>query len=81
MGYEVTADRRCQWPLGNMKPMTAFASPTSSLLWFDYARCAWATGACEAGECDGEALIAVPLDHDNSVLRIGATIPTFTRTS
>lgn len=38
-----------------------------------YARYAWATGACEAGECDGEALIAVPIDHDNGVLRIGAT--------
>ena len=40
-----------------------------------YARYAWATGACEAGECDGEALIAVPIDHDNGVLRIGATLP------
>ena len=26
-----------------------------------YARYAWATGACEAGECDGEALTPVPL--------------------
>lgn len=40
-----------------------------------YARYAWATGACEAGECDGEALIDVPIDHDNGVLRIGATLP------
>ena len=37
-----------------------------------YARYAWATGACEAGECDGQALISVPLDHDNGVLRIAA---------
>ena len=88
-----------------MKPMTAFASPTSSLLWFDLpgapefkllvlrqgdqvhafanrcARFAWATGACEAGECDGEALIAVPIDHDNGVLRIGVAAPPSTRTS
>lgn len=46
-----------------------------------YARYAWATGACEAGECDGEALIAVPLDHDNGVLRIGVAAPPSTRTS
>ncbi len=38
-----------------------------------YARYAWATGACEAGECDGEALIAVPIDADNGVLRIGVS--------
>ena len=46
-----------------------------------YARYAWATGACEAGECDGEALIAVPLGHDNGVLRIGVAAPPSTRTS
>lgn len=48
-----------------------------------YARYAWATGACEAGECDGEALIAVPIDHDNGVLRIGAvpSVAESTRTS
>ena len=37
-----------------------------------YARYAWATGACVAGECEGEALIAVPIDQDRGVLRIGA---------
>lgn len=37
-----------------------------------YARYAWATGACEAGECDGEALTSVPLVLDaQGVLRIG----------
>jgi nitrite reductase/ring-hydroxylating ferredoxin subunit len=46
-----------------------------------YARYAWATGACEAGECDGEALIAVPLDQDNGLLRIGAPDHQTTRTS
>lgn len=48
-----------------------------------YARYAWATGACEAGECDGEALITVPIDNDNGVLRIGAAAFTIasTRTS
>ena len=37
-----------------------------------YARYAWATGACEAGECDGEALSPVPLIQDaDGMLRIG----------
>ena len=36
-----------------------------------YARYAWATGACEAGECDGEALSPVPLVQDaDGMLRI-----------
>lgn len=39
-----------------------------------YARYAWATGACEAGECDGEALIAVPVDNHNGELRIGTGV-------
>ncbi len=45
-----------------------------------YARYAWATGACEAGECDGEALITVPLDHDNGVLRIADALCSVTST-
>ena len=37
-----------------------------------YARYAWSTGACEAGECDGEALSPVPLVQDeHGLLRIG----------
>ncbi|OYT90326.1 MAG: hypothetical protein CFE43_18915 [Burkholderiales bacterium PBB3] len=37
-----------------------------------YARYAWATGACEAGECDGDALSPVPLVQDaDGLLRIG----------
>ena len=38
-----------------------------------YARYDWATGACEAGECDGEALVVVPIEHNNGDLHIGAT--------
>ena len=38
-----------------------------------YARYDWATGACEAGECDGEALSPVPLVQDaDGLLRIGS---------
>ena len=38
-----------------------------------YARYTWATGACEAGECDGEALSPVPLvQDDDGMLRIGS---------
>jgi nitrite reductase/ring-hydroxylating ferredoxin subunit len=41
-----------------------------------YARYAWADGACEAGECDGEALITVPLVLDAAgSLRIGSAPP------
>ncbi|OYU44616.1 MAG: hypothetical protein CFE44_11990 [Burkholderiales bacterium PBB4] len=37
-----------------------------------YARYAWRTGACEAGECDGEALSPVPLVLDaHGALRVG----------
>lgn len=38
-----------------------------------YARYAWSTGACEAGECDGEALSPVPLELDaQGRLRVGS---------
>ncbi len=64
------------------KPEQLIITPLKSLTCnVHYARYAWATGACEAGECDGEALIAVPLDQDQGVLRIGATPNPPTRTS
>ena len=63
------------------KPEQLISTPLKSLTCnVHYARYAWTSGACEAGECDGEALIAVPLDHDNGMVRIGATAPRFTRT-
>ncbi len=38
-----------------------------------YARYDWASGACQAGECDGEALSPVPLALDaDGQLRIGS---------
>ncbi|MBC7617803.1 MAG: Rieske 2Fe-2S domain-containing protein [Candidatus Saccharibacteria bacterium] len=38
-----------------------------------YARYAWASGACEAGECGDDALSPVPLVHDaDGWLRIGS---------
>ena len=44
------------------KPAQLISTPLKSLTCnVHYARYRWADGACEAGECDGEALIAVPL--------------------
>jgi nitrite reductase/ring-hydroxylating ferredoxin subunit len=55
------------------KPEQLISTPLKSLTCnVHYARYAWATGACEAGECDGEALTPVPLDQDHGLLRIGA---------
>ena len=51
-----------------------------------YARYTWTTGACEAGECDGDALIAVPIAQHKGLLHIAttpvaATLSESTRTS
>lgn len=44
------------------KPEQLIQTPLKSLTCnVHYARYRWADGACEAGECDGEALTAVPL--------------------
>ncbi len=43
-------------------PEQLISTPLKSLTCnVHYARYRWADGACEAGECNGEALIAVPL--------------------
>lgn len=44
------------------KPEQLISTPLKSLTCnVHYARYRWADGSCEAGECDGESLVAVPL--------------------
>ncbi|MBK7006104.1 MAG: hypothetical protein IPH37_14040 [Burkholderiales bacterium] len=49
-------------PLAARQDLLIFKPHTSITCNVHYARYRWADGTCESGECEGEALIAVPLD-------------------
>ncbi len=65
-GTQVTAFvNRCAHfgvPLAARQDLLIFKPHTSITCNVHYARYRWADGTCESGECEGEALIAVPLD-------------------
>ena len=49
-------------PLAARQEQLIFKPHTSITCNVHYARYRWADGVCESGECEGESLIAVPLD-------------------
>jgi nitrite reductase/ring-hydroxylating ferredoxin subunit len=75
-GAQVTAFvNRCAHfgvPLAAKQAQLIFKPHTSITCNVHYARYRWADGVCESGECEGESLMPVPLEQDESgLLRIG----------
>jgi len=59
-------------PLAARQAQLIFKQHTSITCNVHYARYRWADGLCEAGECEGESLMPVPLEQDDAgQLRIG----------
>lgn len=78
-GAQVTAFvNRCAHfgvPLAARQEQLIFKPHTSITCNVHYARYRWADGVCESGECEGESLIAVPLDvrADGAIHIAGST--------
>ncbi len=53
-------------PLAAKQEHLIFKPHTSISCNVHYARFRWADGTCESGECEGEGLVAVPLQIDTS---------------
>jgi nitrite reductase/ring-hydroxylating ferredoxin subunit len=75
-GAQVTAFvNRCAHfgvPLAARQAQLIYQPHTSITCNVHYARYRWADGVCESGECEGEALMPVPLEQDGAgLLRIG----------
>ncbi len=75
-GTQVTAFvNRCAHfgvPLAAKQAQLIFKPHTSITCNVHYARYRWADGVCEAGDCEGESLMPLPLEQDEAgQLRIG----------
>lgn len=75
-GTQVTAFvNRCPHfgvPLAAKQAQLIFKPQISITCNVHYARFRWSDGLCEAGDCEGESLMAVPLEQDEAgQLRIG----------
>lgn len=63
-------------PLAVRQDLLIFKPHTSITCNVHYARYRWDDGRCEAGDCEGESLVSVPLEvHDDGSIFISAAPP------
>lgn len=79
-GTQVTAFvNRCAHfgvPLAARQDLLIYQPHTHITCNVHYARYRWADGTCESGECEGESLVAVPLEvHDDGRICIATAPP------